>query len=151
MMTTEDLGRGFVRSEPGCIFCGVIAGEVPSTTIAQSERVVAFMDINPVTPGHALAVPRSHATDLFDVATEHLAACVLLAQEIAGRAKDRLGADGVNLLNCSGEAARQTVFHFHIHVIPRFMDQPGKDAIGLPWDSVPGNPDEIERIGRLLS
>lgn len=61
------------------------------------------------------------------------------------------GADGVNLLVCSGEAAKQTVFHFHIHVIPRFKDQPGKDAIGLPWDSVPSNPDEIERIGKLLS
>lgn len=151
MMTTEDQGRGFVRSEPDCIFCGVVAGEIPSTTIAQSERVVAFMDIDPVTRGHALAVPRSHATNLFDVAPQDLAACVLLAQEIAGRAKDRLGADGVNLLNCSGEAAKQTVFHFHIHVIPRFKDQPGKDAIGLPWDSVPGNPDEIERIGKLLS
>lgn len=84
-------------------------------------------------------------------ATDDLAACVHRAQQIAGRAKDRLGADGVNLLNCSGEAAKQTVFHFHIHVIPRFKDQPGKDAIGLPWDSVPSNPDEIERIGKLLS
>lgn len=151
MMTTEDRGRRFVRAEPDCIFCGIVAGEISSTTIAQSERVIAFMDINPVTPGHALAVPRSHATDLFDITTDDLAACVHLAQQIAGRAKDRLGADGVNLLNCSGEAAKQTVFHFHIHVIPRFKDQPGKDAIGLPWDSVPGNPDEIERIGKLLS
>ncbi len=80
-----------------------------------------------------------------------MAACAQLAQQIAGRAKDRLGADGVNLLNCNGEAARQTVFHFHIHVIPRFKDQPGKDRIGLPWDSVPSNPDEIERVGNLLS
>lgn len=151
MMTTEDLGRRFVRAEPDCIFCGVVAGEISSTTIAQSERVIAFMDINPVTPGHALAVPRSHATDLFDITTDDLAACVHLAQRIAGRAQDRLGADGVNLLNCSGEAAKQTVFHFHIHVIPRFKDQPGKDVIGLPWDSVPSNPDEIERIGKLLS
>ncbi|MCP3975253.1 MAG: HIT domain-containing protein [bacterium] len=80
-----------------------------------------------------------------------MAACAQLAQQIARRAKDRLGADGVNLLNCNGEAARQTVFHFHIHVIPRFKDQPGKDRIGLPWDSVPSNPDEIERVGNLLS
>ncbi len=151
MMTTEDRGRRFVRAEPNCIFCGIVAGEISSTTIAQSERVIAFMDINPVTPGHALALPRSHATDLFDIATDDLAACVHLAQQIAGRAKNRLGADGVNLLNCSGEAAKQSVFHFHIHVIPRFKDQPGKDAIGLPWDSVPSNPDEIERIGKLLS
>ncbi|NNF64797.1 MAG: HIT domain-containing protein [Acidimicrobiia bacterium] len=138
-------------SEPNCVFCGIIAGEIPSTTIAQRETAIAFMDINPVTHGHALVVPRSHATDLFDVTAEDLAACVHLAQEVAGRAKERLGADGVNLLNCTGEAAWQSVFHFHIHVIPRYENQPGKDAIGLPWVSAPGNPDEIERIGNLLS
>ena len=70
---------------------------------------------------------------------------------IARRAKDRLGADGVNLLNCSGVAAWQTVFHFHVHVVPRYSGEPGKDAIGLPWTSVPGSPDEIERIGNRLS
>ncbi len=137
--------------EPDCIFCGIVAGELPSATIAQSERAIAFMDINPVTPGHALVVPRSHATDLFDTSADDLAACAHLAQQIAERAKDRLGADGINLLNCTGEAAWQTVFHFHIHVIPRFKDQPDKDAIRLPWDVVPGNLDEIRRIGAQLS
>lgn len=162
-----------VRTEPDCIFCGIVDGEVASTTIAQSERAIAFMDINPVTHGHALVAPRSHATDLFDITADDLAACVHLTQQIAGRAKDRLGADGVNLLVCSGEAAWQTVFHFHVHVIPRFNDQPGKDnlaategavqslrrdrrhppgcCIGPPWASVPGDLDEIERIGNLLS
>ncbi len=140
-----------VTAEPDCIFCGIIAGAISSTTIARSERAVAFMDINPVTPGHALVVPRVHAADLLDVSAEDLAACVHLAQEVAGRARDRLGADGVNLLNCSGAAAWQTVFHFHLHVVPRFKDQPGKDAIGLPWKSVPCNLDEIERIGNHLS
>ena len=109
------------------------------------------MDINPVTPGHALVIPRLHATDLLDVAAEDLAACSLLAQEIAQRAKDRLGADGINLLNCCGEAAWQTVFHFHIHVIPRYQNQPGKDAIRLPWDLAPGELAEIKRIGSQLS
>ena len=109
------------------------------------------MDINPVTPGHVVVIPRSHATDLFDVNADDLEAVVHLAQQIAGRAKDRLGADGVNLLNCTGEAAKQTVFHFHIHVIPRFIDQPGKDVIGLPWETVPSDPDEIKRIGKLLA
>ena len=120
-------------------------------TIAESERAIAFMDINPMTPGHALTVPRSHADDLFDVTADDLAATVHLAQRLAGRVKDRLGADGVNLLNCSGEAAWQTVFHFHIHVIPRFKGAPGKDRIGLPWESVPSNLEEIARIGELLS
>lgn len=140
-----------MNGEPDCIFCGIVAGTVSSTTIAQNDRAIAFMSIEPVTPGHALVVPRAHSTDLLDITPEDLAACVHLAQEVAGRAKDRLGADGVNLLNCSGTAAWQTVLHFHLHVIPRFKDQPGKDAIGLPWDSVPGNLDEIERIGSRLS
>jgi histidine triad (HIT) family protein len=85
------------------------------------------------------------------VLNDDLAACAHLAQVIAGRMKDRLGADGVNLLNCSGEAAKQTVFHFHVHVSPRFMDQSGKDVIGLPWEAAASNPDEIKRIGRLLA
>ncbi len=140
-----------VTAEPDCIFCGIVAGAISSTTIAQSERAVAFMDTNPLTQGHALVVTRAHATDLLDITAEDLAACIHLAQEVARRAKDRLGADGVNVLNCSGVDAWQSVFHFHLHVIPRFKDQPGKDAIGLPWDSVPGNLDEIERIGKQLS
>lgn len=140
-----------VRVEPGCVFCGIVAGEISSIMVAQSERAVAFMDINPVTPGHTLVVPRSHAIDVFDISSEELAACSYLAQQIAGRVKDRLGADGVNLLNSSGEAAYQTVFHFHLHVIPRYQNRSGRDAIGLPWKSVPSDPDEIERIGNLLS
>ena len=109
------------------------------------------MDINPVTHGHVLVIPRAHATDLFDITAEDLGACVHLAQEVAGRAKERLGADGVNLLNCSGVAAWQSVFHFHLHVILRFEGQPGKDVIGLPWASVPASLEEIERIGNRLT
>ena len=138
-------------SEPDCVFCGIVDGKLPSTTIAETERAIAFMDINPVTPGHALVIPRAHATDVFDVAEADLAACTALAKEIAGRAKDRLGADGVNLLNCSGEAAWQTVFHIHMHVIPRFKDQPGKDCIGLPWKTAPGASEQIKELGKQLS
>lgn len=138
-------------TEPDCIFCGIVAGEISSMKIAESDGAIAFMDINPLTPGHALAVPRSHATDLFDVSPDDLAAAIDLAQEIAKRAKGRLGAEGVNLLNCSGAVAGQTVFHFHIHVIPRFSDQPGKDRIGLPWKSVAIDEDEMSEIAQVLS
>ena len=140
-----------VSNQADCVFCGIVAGAIPATTIARSDRAIAFMDINPVTPGHALVVPRAHATDLHDVTAEDLAACIHLAQEIAGRTKDRLGADGVNLQNCNGAAGWQSVFHFHVHVIPRFENQPGKDAIRLLWSSVPGDLDEIRRIGARLS
>ncbi len=139
-----------MHPEPDCIFCAIAAGTSPSTTIAETEQAIAFMDINPVTPGHVLVIPRSHATDLLDVNADDLTACMLLAQQIARTAKDRLGADGVNLLNCSGDAAWQTVFHFHLHVILRFEDDPGKDRIGSPWETAPSTPDEIERIGDLL-
>jgi len=88
---------------------------------------------------------------VLDTTADDLAACILLVQQIAQRAKDRLEADGVNLLNCSGEAVRQTVFHFHIHIILRFKDESGKDRIGLPWDTAASNLDEITRIGNLLS
>lgn len=134
-----------------CIFCGIVAGNVPSVTIAQTERAIAFMDVNPVTHGHTLVVPRAHSTDLFDITPDDLAACSELAQDIAARAKSRLGADGVNLLNCSGAEAWQTVFHFHLHVVPRFGDEPDKDSIGLPWDQRPGDPEQIRQIGRELS
>lgn len=138
-------------ADPDCVFCGIVAGEIPSTTIARTERAVAFMDINPATHGHALVVPRAHVADLLEIAPDDLAACAHLAQEIARRATDRLAADGVNLLNCSGVAAWQSVFHFHIHVVPRFRHQPDKDSLRLPWDPTPGDPDAIGRIGDQLS
>jgi histidine triad (HIT) family protein len=140
-----------VEAQPDCVFCQIVAGDAPSTTIAQNERAVAFMDINPATPGHALVIPRSHAIDLLDVDGEDLAACADLAQQVARRAKERLKADGVNLLNCSGEAAWQSVFHFHLHVILRFKNDAGKDRLGLPWETVPSNLDEVQRFGALLA
>jgi histidine triad (HIT) family protein len=139
-----------VSTKADCIFCGIVAGDLPATTIARADRAIAFMDINPVTRGHALVVPRSHSTDLLDVTDDDLTACILLAQDVARRAMERLGADGVNLLNCSGAAAWQSVFHFHVHVIPRFRDEPGKDRIGLPWAPLPSDLEEIRRIGELL-
>jgi histidine triad (HIT) family protein len=91
-------------------------------------------------------VPREHATDLLAIGAEDLAACAAMAQRIAGRQKERLGADGVNLLNSCGPAAWQTVFHFHVHVIPRYEDDP----LRLPWRPAPGDADEIAAAAREL-
>ncbi|MGI8512416.1 MAG: HIT family protein [Solirubrobacteraceae bacterium] len=125
--------------EADCIFCQIVAGELPAERVGEDERTVSFMDINPATRGHALVIPREHAVDLLDVGEEDLAACSHAAQRLARRAKDALGADGVNLLNACGSAAWQTVFHFHIHVIPRYDDDP----LRLPWIPGPGDPAEI--------
>ena len=129
-----------------CLFCGIIDGSVPSQIIDSDERTVAFMDIAPATPGHALVVPREHSADLMEVGEEDLIATVLAAQRLSRRMKDVLETDGIDLINACGAAAWQTVFHFHIHVVPRYEDDPLK----LPWIPEPGNPDEIARIAQRL-
>ena len=128
------------------MFCGIIAGSIPSQTIDSDERTVAFMDINPATPGHALVVPRVHSADLLEISSEDLTASALAAQRLAQRMKDVLEADGINLINACGAAAWQTVFHFHIHVVPRYEDDPLK----LPWVPAPGDSNEIAAVAALI-
>ena len=122
-----------------CIFCRIVAGDLPAQIVDSDERTVSFMDISPATRGHALVIPRQHARDLHEVGQDDLAACLAAAQRLAGRARDRLGADGINLLNSCGSAAWQTVFHFHVHVIPRYQDDP----LRLPWRPESGDEKEI--------
>lgn len=129
-----------------CLFCGIVDGSVPSQTVDADERTVSFMDINPATSGHALVVPRAHSADLMEIDPENLAATSVAAQRLARRMKDALGADGVNLVNACGEVAFQTVFHFHIHVVPRYRDDPLK----LPWVPTEGDPDEIAAVAAKL-
>jgi histidine triad (HIT) family protein len=136
-----------MAADPDCIFCKVVAGEIPATLVAEDERAIAFMDISPATRGHTLVIPREHSTDLTVVGAEDLAACAALAQRVAGRQLEVLGADGVNLLNSCRPAAWQTVFHFHIHVIPRYDGDP----LRLPWIPEPGDADAIAATGRELA
>jgi histidine triad (HIT) family protein len=136
-----------MSADPDCIFCKIVAGDVPSTRVDEDERTVAFMDVNPATRGHVLVVPRQHARDLTTVATEDLAACASMAQRVAARQLHHLGAAGVNLLNSCGPAAWQTVFHFHVHVIPRYDGDP----LRLPWAPAPGDRDEIAAAARDLA
>ncbi len=133
-------------ADPDCIFCKIIAGELPGAIVAEDERTVSFMDINPATRGHALVTPRAHAKDLLEIDPDDLAACAHAAQRLARKATDALGADGVNLLNACGATAWQSVFHFHIHVIPRYDDDP----LRLPWVPGPGDPGEIEAAAEEL-
>jgi histidine triad (HIT) family protein len=134
-------------ADPDCLFCKIVAGEIPSTRVDEDDRTVAFMDINPATRGHVLVVPREHSADLHEIGADDLAACAAMAQRVAARARDRLGADGVNLLNSCGQIAWQTVFHFHVHVIPRYANDP----LRLPWVPGPGDRDEIAAAAQQLS
>ena len=133
--------------DPDCLFCKIVAGELPSQRIAEDERTVSFMDINPATRGHALVIPKAHAVNLLEIEPDDLAAVALAAQQLAKRVPERLGADGVNLLNSCGAAAWQTVFHLHVHVvIPRYADDP----LRLPWTPAPGDADEIADAASAL-
>ena len=135
-----------MAADPDCLFCKIVAGEIPATVVAQDERTVTFMDINPATRGHVLVIPREHARDVHEIDPEDLKAVAVSAQRAAARAVRALGADGVNLLQSSGPAAWQTVFHFHMHVIPRYAGDP----LRLPWVPAPGDMDDIAAAGAEL-
>jgi histidine triad (HIT) family protein len=132
--------------DPDCIFCKIVAGELPAEIVDEDERAIAFMDINPATRGHLLVIPREHTRNLLTVEPEDLMACAAMAQRMARRVSDRLEPDGVNILNSCGQAAWQTVFHFHLHVIPRYAGDPLK----LPWTPAPGDFDEIAATAQAL-
>jgi histidine triad (HIT) family protein len=134
-------------SDPECLFCKIVARELPAHLVDEDELTMAFLDINPATRGHALVVPRRHATDLLSVEAEDLRATALAAQRLAGRMRARLGAEGVNLLNSCGAAAWQTVFHFHVHVVPRYAGDP----LTLPWVPAAGDPQEIAAAAQELA
>jgi histidine triad (HIT) family protein len=136
-----------MAADPDCLFCRIIAGEIPSTRVDEDERTVAFMDINPATRGHVLVVPREHSRDLLEMPDEDLAAVARMGRKLALRQTERLGADGVNLLNSCGQVAWQTVLHFHLHVIPRYAGDP----LRLPWEPAPGDRDEIDSAARQLT
>jgi histidine triad (HIT) family protein len=107
-----------------CLFCRIVAGEIPSRQVYADDTAIAFLDVNPWHVGHTLVVPRRHVTDLL----HDPAAFVEIAPAISATAKllaDRLAADGLNLLNSSGSAAGQEVFHLHVHLVPRFAHRPG--------------------------
>jgi histidine triad (HIT) family protein len=129
-----------------CLFCRIVSGELPSTRAYEDDRVIAIMDIFPATRGHVLVIPRAHAADVHEISDDDLAVTAAVAKRLAGRAIAALGADGVTILQSNGTAAWQTVFHYHVHVIPRYHDDP----LVLPWrpGTAPADPAELADISR---
>jgi len=123
----------------GCIFCAIAEGTGPAEIVDSDEHTVSFMDINPATPGHALVIPRRHSVDLVEVSDEDAARTMVAARRLALTMEETLGADGYNILNACRPAAWQTVFHYHLHVIPRYEGDP----LELPWIPRGAPADEI--------
>lgn len=110
-----------------CIFCKIIAGEIPASKVYEDEQVLAFLDITQVTKGHTLVVPKKHYRNVLDMDAQEAAELFSAVPIIARQLKEKLGASGLNILNNNEEAAGQTVFHTHIHLLPRFDQTDGLD------------------------
>ena len=129
-----------------CIFCKIAKSEVPSWTIYEDNDVKAFLDISQVTRGHTLVIPKEHYKDIFNIPKEILQKIIGVAQKISILLKENLGAEGINLINSNSKVAQQDVFHYHMHVIPRYSE--GKFKIS--FDNSSGNKDFKEIKNEIL-
>lgn len=129
-----------------CIFCQIVAGRIPAHVVAEDEHTLAFLDIAPAARGHLLVIPKRHAQDVFAIGEEDLAAVAAATKRIAERVRERLGPDGITLHQSNGRAAWQTVFHFHIHLIPRSQG----DGVTFPWKPTRPDADELAALAEQL-
>ena len=112
-----------------CIFCKIANGEIPSATLYEEDKFRVILDLSPASKGHALILPKQHVANLYEIPDELAADAMILAKKMADKMTKALSCDGFNLVQNNGEAAGQTVFHFHMHLIPRY----DKDQVGLTW------------------
>ena len=131
-----------MTDDPDCIFCKIIKGEIPSFKVHEDDKTLAFMDINPVNPGHALVIPKFHASDLLRIPAEWLTATTVAAQKVARAVDKTLKPHGLNLVQANGPGAAQSVMHLHVHVIPRAKG----DDLKMNWGLKPGDMDEIGKL-----
>jgi len=139
-----------MSADPDCIFCKIVAGAVPCFKLFEDADTLAFMDINPVHDGHSLVIPKGHFPTVFDIAPEAFAAVARTAIKLAKAVNEAVTSDGLNLIQSNGPGAAQSVGHFHLHVLPRRMD----DGLLVNWTLKPGDHARIaaiaERIRALL-
>ena len=115
--------------DENCIFCKLAGGEIPTATLYEDEEFRVILDANPAAKGHALIIPKEHYANLYELDDELAGKVLVLAKKMITKLTDILGCDGYNIVQNNGEAAGQTVFHFHMHLIPRFKD----DGVGVTW------------------
>jgi len=135
-----------MTADADCLFCKIIAGEIPCFKLFEDDDTLAFMDINPANEGHALVIPKEHAKDVYAVSDAAITATVKTAKKIAPAVDKTLNPDGLNLLQCNGPAAAQSVFHFHMHVLPRREG----DELKLNWGLRPGDMDAIGALAERI-
>lgn len=135
--------------ETDCIFCKIAAGEIPSKTIYEDERFRVILDISPASKGHALIIPKEHYANIYELPEEMAASAMVLAKKLAAHMTEILQCDGFNIIQNNGEPAGQTVFHFHMHLIPRYKGDGNQDKIC--WNHLELSQEELEDICQKLS
>ena len=135
-----------MKPDPDCIFCSIVAGKIPCFKLYEDEITIAFMDINPASEGHALVIPKAHDANVHDISESAIIATVLTAKKIAAALNKTLDPDGLNLLQCNGTGAAQSVMHFHMHVLPR----KNGDNLKLNWGLEPGNMEDIGKLAERI-
>jgi histidine triad (HIT) family protein len=135
-----------MRTDPDCVFCKIIAGTIPSYKLHEDAHTMAFLDINPINPGHVLVIPKNHAMNLFEVSDTDTAAVMSTVRKVASVIQETLRPYGMNLLQANGPGANQSVFHFHMHIIPRVKD----DRIAMNWRPTPGNKEALAEMHAKL-
>ena len=113
-----------------CIFCKIANGEIPAATLYEDEDFRVILDLGPASKGHALILPKAHAANIYEISDEMAAKAMVLAKKMATKMTDALGCDGFNIVQNNGEQAGQTVFHFHMHLIPGYKG----DKVGIAWE-----------------
>jgi len=129
-----------------CVFCKIVKQQIPCFQLFEDDLVKVFLDVNPVSNGHLLVIPKKHYENIFKVPSEALNRIIQVCQKMSVLCKDKLGATGVNILNASGKDAQQTVFHLHFHVIPRFKN----DKLDLFLHNKSKNLDKIKQAHQKL-
>ena len=132
--------------DENCIFCKIANGEIPSKTLYEDEKFRAILDLGPATKGHALILPKDHYKNLYELPEDYAADAIKLAKKMMTQMTEKLGCEGFNLVQNNGELAGQTVFHFHMHMIPRYQN----DGQTIGWK--PGEPtqEELEEIRKQI-
>ena len=129
-----------------CIFCKILRREIPSFKLYENEQTFAFMDINPVNEGHALVIPKHHSENIYETSDEFFGPTMSTVRKVATAINKVVRPEGINILQANGPGAKQSVFHLHIHIIPRYLN----DGVPMNWEMIPGDKKAIEILARRI-
>lgn len=133
--------------DDNCIFCKIANGDIPAKILHEDDEFKVILDLGPATKGHALILPKNHYSNLYELPDDTASKVMLLAKKMAIQMTDKLECDGFNLVQNNGEAAGQTVFHFHLHLIPRYKN----DGQTLGWKPMEPSQEELEEVKKIIT